>query len=59
MNPIEQIWKERRAKGFCNEVSASIKKMVDRLCVTINHLAKETNIGITGRDWIGDVFIAE
>ena len=38
MNPIEQIWKELRAKGFCNEVFASLAKVVDRLCETINHL---------------------
>lgn len=59
MNPIEQIWKELRAKGFCNEVFASLEKVVDRLCETINHLAKETIISITRRDWISNIFNVE
>ena len=59
MNPIEQIWKELRARGFCNEIFASLGKVVDRLCETINHLAKETIISITRRDWISNVFIKE
>ena len=40
MNPMEQIWKELRAKDSCNEVFASLEKVADRLCETINHLAK-------------------
>ena len=59
MNPIEQIWKELRAKGFFNEVFASLEKVVDRLCETINHLAKETIISITRRDWISNIFNVE
>lgn len=59
MNPIEQIWKELRAKGFCNEVFASLEKVVDRLCETINHFAKETIINITRRDWISNIFNVE
>ena len=35
MNPIEQIWKEIRKRGFRNEVFASLEKVVDRLCDTI------------------------
>lgn len=32
MNPIEQIWKEIRKRGFKNEVFATLDKVVDRLC---------------------------
>ena len=35
MNPIEQIWKEVRKRGFRNEVFATLEKVVDRLCDTI------------------------
>jgi len=35
MNPIEQIWKEIRKRGFRNEVFATLEKVVDRLCDTI------------------------
>ena len=38
MNPIEQIWKELRSKGFRNEVFATLEKVVDRLCETIRDL---------------------
>lgn len=59
MNPIEQMGKELRATGFCNEIFASLKKVVDRVYETINHLAKVTIISITKRDWISNVFITE
>ena len=52
MNPIEQIWKELRARGFHNEVFQTLDKVVDRLCETIQNLTKETIRSITGRDWI-------
>lgn len=52
MNPIEQIWKEIRKRGFKNEVFASLDKVVDRLCETILSLSPETIRSITGRDWI-------
>ena len=52
MNPIEQIWKEIRKRGFCNEVFASLAKVMDRLCDTICSLTNQTVSSITGRDWI-------
>ena len=52
MNPIEQIWKEIRKRGFKNEVFQSLQKVVDRLCDTICSLSNETIKSITGRDWI-------
>ena len=31
MNPIEQIWREIRTRGFKNEVFATLDRVVDRL----------------------------
>ena len=52
LNPIEQIWKELRKRGFKNEVFATLEKVVDRLCDTINSLTRETVKSISGRDWL-------
>ena len=52
MNPIEQIWREIRTQGFKNEVFQTLKKVVDRLCDTINNLTPETISSITLRNWI-------
>lgn len=52
MNPIEQIRKEIRKRGFRNEVFAALEKVVDRLCDTIFALAPETIFSITARNWI-------
>ena len=52
MNPIEQIWKEIRKRGFRNEVFASLEKVMDRLCDTICSLTNEVVSSIAGRDWI-------
>ena len=52
MNPIEQIWKELRKRGFRNEVFASLEKVVERLCDTICSLTNQAISSITGRDWI-------
>ncbi|MCI8603937.1 MAG: hypothetical protein HFE79_07320 [Ruminiclostridium sp.] len=56
MNPIEQIWKEIRKRGFKNEVFPSLETVVDRLCNTICSLSKFTIKSITGRDWILSCF---
>ena len=52
MNPIEQIWKELRARGFHNEVFQTLEKVVDRLCEIIRNLSSDTIRSITARDWI-------
>ena len=52
MNPIEQIWKEIRKRGFKNEVFQTLQKVVDRLCDTICSLSNDTIKSITGRDLI-------
>lgn len=52
MNPIEQIWKEIRKRGFRNEVFPSLSKVIDRLCDTICSITPDTVKSITCRDWI-------
>ena len=56
MNPIEQIWKEIRKRGFRNEVFATLSKVMDRLSDTICSLSNQTVSSITGRDWIIRLF---
>lgn len=56
MNPIEQIWKEIRKRGFKNEIFQTLNKVVDRLCDTIRSISAETIISITARDWIVKAF---
>lgn len=56
MNPIEQIWRELRTRGFRNEVFTTLEKVVNRLCETIRHLSNETIISITRRNWISAIF---
>ena len=52
MNPVEQIWKEIRKRGFKNESFATLEKVIDKLCDSINSLSKSDVISITGRNWI-------
>ncbi len=56
MNPVEQIWKEIRSRGFKNEMFTTLNKVVDRLCETICDITKDTIKSITGRDWILSIF---
>ena len=55
MNPIEQIWKEIRKRGFRNEVFKTLEHVVERLCETIKNLPNTTIQSITGRQWIIDI----
>lgn len=52
MNPIEQIWKEIRKRGFRNEVFHTLDDVVKRLCNVICGLTEHTIRSITGRNWI-------
>ena len=56
MNPIEQIWKEIRKRGFRNEVFQTLDKVVDRLCEVIQKLPASVIQSITGRQWILSMF---
>ena len=55
MNPIEQIWKEIRKRGFRNEVFKTLEHVVERLCETIKNLPNTSIQSITGRQWIMDI----
>ena len=52
MNPIEQIWKAIRLRGFLNEAFPSLQKVMDRLCDTISSLSPSLIQSITLRSWI-------
>jgi putative transposase len=56
MNPIEQIWKELRKRGFKNEVFETLEDVVERLCETINSLTPAAVKSITGRERILSIF---
>ena len=56
MNPIEQIWKEIRKRGFRNEAFTSLDKVIERLCDTIKNLPAAVISSITGRDWILNIY---
>jgi putative transposase len=56
MNPIEQIWKEIRKRGFRNEIFHTLDKVIERLCDTICSLSHNTIKSITARDWIVSCF---
>ncbi len=52
MNPIEQIRKELRTRGFRNEVFSTLENVVDHLCDTICSLFANIIKSITGRNWV-------
>jgi putative transposase len=52
MNPVEQIWKEIRKRGFRNEIFPTLDKVILRLCDTIRSLSTDDLVSIAGRDWI-------
>ena len=52
MNPIEQIWKEIRKRGFKNKIFGSIEAVVAKFHEVIDGLENSTIISITLRDWI-------
>jgi putative transposase len=50
LNPIEQIWKEVRKRGFKNKIFKSLENVVGQLCLTLNSLSPDCVKSITGRD---------
>jgi len=56
MNPIEQVWKELRKRGFRNEIFSTLDKVIDCPCDTVCSLPIDAVKSITGRDWILSVF---
>ena len=57
MNPIEQIWKEIRKRGFKNQIFDSLEGVVNRFHETVAGLSKDTVISITLRTWIHSCFL--
>ena len=57
MNPIEQIWKEIRKRGFRNEAFHTLEKVVDPLCDTVMELTNEVISSLTCRQWIREYFV--
>ena len=55
MNPMEQVWKDIRKRGFKNELFASLEKVVDRLCDAIRSFSSNDFFNISARDWILDI----
>jgi putative transposase len=56
MNPIEQVWREIRTRGFRNEIFETLEDVVDRLCSTVCSLTDDVIKSITLRDWIKCIF---
>ena len=58
MNPIEQIWKELRKRGFKNGFFESLDKVEERLCEVISSLTNQTVMNITKRAWMEPLFMS-
>lgn len=58
MNPVEQIWKEIRKRGFKNEAFHTLEKVIARLCDTICSLSHDSIKSITARLWILLAFLS-
>jgi len=56
MNPIEQIWKEIRKRGFKNTMFKSLVDLFKKFWEVVNSLEKETIISITERDWVRQLY---
>lgn len=56
MNPIEQVWKEIRKRGFKNEIFYSLNHVVDRLESTVKSLNNDVIKSITHRDYFDVCF---
>ena len=56
MNPIEQVWKEIRKRGFKNTLFKSLDKVIEQLCDTCNSLTNDCVKSISGRNWILSMF---
>jgi putative transposase len=55
MNPIEQVWREIKTKGFKNRFFKSINEAEQNIHTTISSISKETLQSITQRSWIMDI----
>ena len=56
MNPIEQVWKEIRKRGFKNKAFQTLEAVIDKLQEVIQGLDKEVIKSIVNRRWIKMLF---
>jgi transposase len=56
MNPIEQVWKEIRKRGFKNTMFKSLPELFKKFWDVIKSLDRLTVISITARDWVCNCF---
>jgi transposase len=52
MNPIEQIWKEIRKRGFKNIMFKSLDDLFAMFWIVVANLVASTVTSITARDWV-------
>ncbi len=56
MNPIEQVWKEIRKRGFKKKAFQTLEAVIDKLQEVIQGLDKEVIKSIVNRRWIKMLF---
>ena len=56
MNPIEQVWKEIRKRGFKKKAFQTLEAVIDKLQEVIQGLEKEVIKSIVNRRWIKMLF---
>ena len=56
MNPIEQIWKEIRKRGFKNVMFDTIDAVINKFWDVVENMEKSVIISITLREWIKELF---
>ena len=56
MNPIEQVWKEIRKRGFKNKAFQTLEAVIDKLQEVIQGLEKEVIKSSVNRRWIKMLF---
>ncbi|HEV9993154.1 TPA: transposase, partial [Streptococcus pneumoniae] len=56
MNPIEQVWKEIRKRGFKNKAFQTLEDVMNQLQDVIQGLEKEVIKSIVNRRWTRMLF---
>ncbi|MDS9336400.1 IS630 family transposase, partial [Streptococcus pneumoniae] len=56
MNPIEQVWKEIRKRGFKNKAFQTVEDVINQLQDVIQGLEKEVIKSIVNRRWTRMLF---
>ena len=51
MNPIEQVWKEIRKRGFKNKACQTLETVIDKLQEVIQGLEKSVLKSTVSRQW--------